>query len=127
MKTTCDDCGCTGYRAANPDGTREDGSSTPDGETVLVDSPEDAGAMLCEDCYAERRKRQVYVVNGDAGHLEGWTVATLAAALRPQLAPLGVDVVERPNEFGLGGLQGGDDALREDVLLIEQRVVQEVE
>ena len=54
--TTCDDCGCSGFRANNPDGTRQDGSHVPDGETVLVDSPEDAGAMLCEDCFDERRK-----------------------------------------------------------------------
>ena len=123
--TTCDDCGCTGYRANNPDGTRQDGSHAPDGETVLCDSPEDGGAMLCEDCYNERRVRLLYVVNGDAGHLEGWTVATLAAVLRPALAPLRVDVVERPNEFGLGGLQSGDDLLREEVRRIEERVIQE--
>lgn len=74
----------------------------------------------------------LYVVNGDAGHLDGWTVPTLAAALRPALAPLGIDVVEKPTESGLGGLRvlgdlmpADEDRLREEVRRIVDRVTTE--
>jgi hypothetical protein len=46
-----------------------------------------------------------HIVNGDAANLNGWTPASLAAALRDPLAALGVDVECRPQESGLGGLQ----------------------
>lgn len=58
-KTTCSACHIKGYRADNPDGTLQDGSSVPlDGTPILVASPEDSGALLCDDCYETRAARR---------------------------------------------------------------------
>lgn len=67
---------------------------------------------------------RTYIVNADAGSLDGWTPETLAAALAGPLGALGVAVECHPNESGLGGLQECEaDILAEQVDAIVSRVV----
>lgn len=70
-------------------------------------------------------ERPVYVVGSEAGDAAGWTPETLAAALLAPLSALGVDVVCRPRESGVGsGLHGTtSDGLREAVQLAVETVV----
>lgn len=46
----------------------------------------------------------VYTVTRDANSLEGWTVGSLAEALRGPLGALGIEVGTAPNQVGGGGL-----------------------
>lgn len=64
-----------------------------------------------------------YTVTGDARSLEGWTVETLAEALRGPLGEIGIEVETAPTTFGGPGLVLAD----EDPLLREriQQIVEE--
>lgn len=59
-----------------------------------------------------------YILNADIP--DDWTFEALSAALAPRLAAIGVILVERPRESGLGGLVLGDEFPAEGDALAEQ-------
>lgn len=67
-----------------------------------------------------------YIVDGNAGDLEGWTPESLAAALEKPLGDLGIAVESTPHAHGGGGLVDcDDDVLVNEIDRLVERVIQE--